>query len=409
MKIVYLNPTGQLGGAERSLLDFIASLRAADSRCSLKLIAAADGPMLDEARTLGAETLVLPLPNALARLGDAGSGGPAGGGQSRLLGTLGRMSFNTPAMVLYATRLRQRLQAAAPDIIHTNGFKMHVFGTWAAPRGVPVLWHMHDYVSARPLMARLLRAQAERCAAVIANSLSVAADVRAAFGPQLRIFPIYNAVDLLRFAPEGPALDLDRLAKLPPPDRPVVRIGLVATMARWKGHEVFLRALKLLAERPAVRGYVIGDALYQTEGSQYQLEELRRLAARLGLDGQVGFTGFVKDAAAAMRALDVVVHASVQPEPFGLVIAEAMACGRAVIVSSAGGAAEIITPDEDALVHEPGSAESLAARLRELVRDPALRTRLGHSAVQAARRRFARPRLGAELLPVYQMLTARAA
>ena len=73
---------------------------------------------------------------------------------------------------------------------------------------------------------------------------------------------------------------------------------------------------------------MIGGTLYQTEGSQYDLEDLRRLAANLGLEGRVGFTGFVDEPAAAMRALDVVVHASTQPEPFGLVIAEAMAGGR---------------------------------------------------------------------------------
>lgn len=133
------------------------------------------------------------------------------------------------------------------------------------------------------------------------------------------------------------------------------------------------------------------------------------MARQLGLDGRVGFTGFVDDAPAAMRALDVVVHASVQPEPFGLVIAEAMACGRAVMVSRAGGAAEIITPGEDALVHEPGSAESLAAGLGELVRDPGLRARLGRGAALAARQRFTRARLSTELLPVYRMLTAKAA
>lgn len=407
MKIVYLNPTAELGGAERSLLDFIASLRAADPRCSLKLLAAADGAMLAEARALGVATGVMPLPPALARLGDAGAGGS--GSRSRVLSMVGRMSLGTPAAALYTARLRRTLCAAAPDLIHTNGFKMHVLGAWAAPRGVPVLWHVHDYVSTRPLMARLMRAHAERCAAVIANSLSVAADVRAACGPRLKVFPIYNAVDLERFAPEGAALDLDRLAGLAPPDGAPVRIGLVATMARWKGHEVFLRALARLPAKPAVRGYVIGGALYQTEGSQYQPDELRRLVQRLGLEGRVGFTGFVKDAAAAMRALDVVVHASVQPEPFGLVIAEAMACGRALVVSRAGGAAEIITPGEDTLAHEPGSAESLAAALGELVRDPALRARLGRSATQAARRRFARARLGAELLPVYRMLAAKAA
>ena len=104
-------------------------------------------------------------------------------------------------------------------------------------------------------------------------------------------------------------------------------------MAQWKGHEVFLRAFKMLAGDPPVRGYVIGGALYETDGSQRDLDELRRLAESLGLSWPVGFTGFVDDAAAAMRALDVVVHASTQPEPFGLVIAEAMACGRAVVVS----------------------------------------------------------------------------
>ncbi len=405
MKIVYLNPSGQIGGAERSLLDFMASLRAAEPGVALELIAGADGALLDEARALGVEARSLAYPHALARLGDAG----AGGGKSGLLGTLGRVSLSTPSVALYTTRLRHALAAAAPDLIHTNGFKMHVLGAWAAPRGVPMLWHIHDYISSRPLMARLMRAHADRCAAAVANSLSVADDVRAACGAQLRVFPIHNAVDLRRFSPEGPALDLDRLAGLAPPSHPVVRIGLVATMARWKGHEVFLHALKMLRGDPMVRGYVIGGALYETENSQCDLEKLRSLAGRLGLAGHVGFTGFVDDAASAMRALDVVVHASTQPEPFGLVVAEAMACGRAVVVSRGGGAAEIVTPGEDALVHEAGCALALAERMGELARDPALRAALGGRAAQAARRRFARERLADELMPIYRLLSAEAA
>jgi glycosyltransferase involved in cell wall biosynthesis len=213
----------------------------------------------------------------------------------------------------------------------------------------------------------------------VANSQSVADDLHAVCGAALRIFPIHNAVDLERFSPAGPALDLDRLAGLAPPVHPAVRIVLVATMARWKGHEVFLRALKMLPADPPVRGYVIGGTLYQTEGSQYDLGDPRRLAANLGLDGRVGFTGFVDEPAAAMRALDVVVHASTQPEPFGLVIAEAMACGRAVVVSGGGGAAERVRPGEDALVHEAGRASALAERIGELARNPALRRSAGRA------------------------------
>src|SRR5207247_439443 len=64
---------------------------------------------------------------------------------------------------------------------------------------------------------------------------------------------------------------------------------------------------------------------------------------------RVGFTGFLDDPASAMRALDIVVHASTQPEPFGLVIAEGMACGRAVIASRSGGSVEFIESGTNAL------------------------------------------------------------
>ena len=117
---------------------------------------------------------------------------------------------------------------------------------------------------------------------------------------------------------------------------------------------------------------------------------------------RVAFTGYVEDAAAAMRGLDVVVHASTEPEPFGLVIVEAMACGRAVVASEAGGAAELIRPGVDALGHAPGDAAQLARRIGELAGDAGLRARLGAEGRATAERRFDRARLAAELVPIYQ-------
>ena len=142
-------------------------------------------------------------------------------------------------------------------------------------------------------------------------------------------------MDLERFSPRGPTLDLDAMAGVPPAPAGTIRVGLVATMARWKGHEVFLRALSMLPKDLPIRGYVIGGPIYSTAGSQRSVEELRALASGLGLNGNAAFTGFVKDSAAAIRALDVVVHASTDPEPFGLVVAEAMACGKPVVASRA--------------------------------------------------------------------------
>jgi glycosyltransferase involved in cell wall biosynthesis len=148
---------------------------------------------------------------------------------------------------------------------------------------------------------------------------------------------------------------------------------------------------------------VIGDAVYHTSGSQYTVEELRALGKANGLGGRVGFTGFVESVHEAMRALDIVVHASTAPEPFGLVIAEAMACGRAVIASDAGGAREIFTRGVDALTHPPGDTEALAACMEQLARNEALRAQLGAAARQTATRRFNRRRLASELAPIYQV------
>jgi glycosyltransferase involved in cell wall biosynthesis len=78
------------------------------------------------------------------------------------------------------------------------------------------------------------------------------------------------------------------------------------------------------------------------------------LAAKLGIAEKTAFTGYVTHAGSAIRTLDILVHASTQPEPFGRVIAEGMACGCAVICSAAGGAAELITEGQDALAHSPG-------------------------------------------------------
>ena len=90
-----------------------------------------------------------------------------------------------------------------------------------------------------------------------------------------------------------------------------------------------------------------------------------------------------------------------EPEPFGLVIAEAMACGKAVVVSQTGGAAEITTPGVDSLVHAPGDATGLARRIEELAADVALRRRIGDAGRATAERSFTRRRLVAELVPIY--------
>jgi glycosyltransferase involved in cell wall biosynthesis len=218
------------------------------------------------------------------------------------------------------------------------------------------------------------------------------------------VVAVLNAVDLARFAPDGPRADLDALSGLAPPPARVVRVGLIATLAWWKGHAVFLAAIARLPRGLPVRAYVVGGPVYGTRGSQQTLDALRTRAGELGIADRVGFTGFVADSASVMRALDVVVHASTEPEPFGLVIAEAMAAGRPVLVSAAGGAAELVRDGATALTYVPGDVAALAACLERVVGDEALRDRLGREAHAEASRRFSRTRMAHELADVYRAI-----
>jgi glycosyltransferase involved in cell wall biosynthesis len=405
MRIVYLNPCGQMGGAEMSLMDLLASMRAAEPSWQFWLVLGEDGPLVDQAKSAGVQVIVAPFPTALARLGDSGSGS---------IGSLWSCLTAAAGTIRYARNLRRTLAELEPDIVHSNGFKMHVLGAWCSPgkshpKNAPLIWHVRDYVSTRPLMKWLLRLHAKRATAAIGNSLSVANDVQKVCGSGLETNCIYNAIDLKRYSPLGEKTDLDSLAGLQPAPRGTVRVGLAATLAHWKGHAVFLKALARLPQDLPIRAYVIGGAIYQTENSQRSLDELRALAAKLGIAERVGFTGYVADTAGAIRSLDVLVHASTQPEPFGRVIAEGMASGCAVICSAAGGAAELITEGHDALAHPPGDDAALAARIVELVRDPELRARLGRSGRITAEQRFERGRLAEQLVPLYQRLAGHAA
>jgi glycosyltransferase involved in cell wall biosynthesis len=395
VRVVYLSPTGALGGAETSLLAMLASVRRARPSWPLHLVAATAGPLIASAGDLGVSTSVLPFPAALARLGEHGA--TTDRRRMRFAMNVGRAAASVAA---YGARLRREIRRVGPDLIHSNGLKMHVLAAWAGNR--PLVWHLHDYSLPRPFTAQLLRWSARRCAILIANSTSVADDARVAIGNGMKIVRIYNAMDLDRFSPRGNTADLDRLAGLAPAPPGTVRLGLLGTFARWKGHEAFLRAVARLPRDLPCRAYVIGDAVYQTDGSQYRRAELEHVAASLGIADRVGFTGFVRQSDAALRALDIVVHASTSPEPFGLVVAEAMACGRAVIVSQAGGAAELVTAGVDALPHTPGNVDELSARMATLVADVGLRARLSSAARRTAEQKFDLGRLARELVPVYE-------
>ncbi|MCU0705354.1 MAG: glycosyltransferase family 4 protein [Fimbriiglobus sp.] len=311
----------------------------------------------------------------------------------KILG-LGRTALSSSLPTIdFLRRLRAILRRLRPEVVHSNGLNTHLLARAVVPSGVPVSWHVHDFYSERPLMAQLLKYVQNGVAGAVAITEAVKRDFESVV-PSVPVTVVLNAVDTDHFSPaECSGSELDRLAGLPPTNS--VRVGLVATYANWKGQGVFLEALAMLPPG-LVRGYLVGGPIYTTAGSQCSRAELETKADQLGLTRRIGFVPFQPDPKDVYRNLDVVVHASTRPEPFGLTIAEAMSCGRAVVVSAAGGAAELFTDGIDALGHPPGDVSALAAVLTKLATDADLRRRLGFAARKTAVQRFAAGRFAGE-------------
>lgn len=398
--VLFLNPVGVIGGAERVLLSAVDAVRRLRPSWRVSVVLLDGGPLEERLADLGVDVHVVSLPPAFSRLGDTQL--RAGNAASRLWQLAWTTLKSAPSGWNFLRRLRRVVRDLNPTLIHSNGMKTHLFAYLAGLNHAPVVWHLHDYCSQRPVMAKVLKRISRNVTGAVAVSESVKSDAKAII-PELNTTVVMNAVDTDHFTPAlARGTDLDRLAGLALAPTGVIRIGLVATYANWKGQDVFLDAVAKLSHEPSIRAYIVGGPIYETAGSQFTLSELRSRASALGIRQRVGFVPFQPDPAAVYQMLDIVVHASARPEPFGLTIAEAMACGRAVVVARAGGAAELFTPNFDGIGHEPGDACNLAGAIQWLVADSNLRKRLETNARTTAERNFHLSRFSDELISFYE-------
>jgi glycosyltransferase involved in cell wall biosynthesis len=400
MRILFLTPAANLGGAERCTLDLVSSISAFAPRAEIGLIAGADGPMLQDAEALGVRVIRLPFGTRLAQVGDSAlrsQGARAFEGFARRLARAANDAAD------YARRLRTAIRDFSPSVLHSNGNKMHLLA--AAARGhAPLIWHIHDFIGERPVISRAMRMCAWRANGAIAISNAVARDIERVI-PRMPTTTIHDAIDTDVFAPLGPVANLDRLAGRGAGSAGTLRVGLVATYARWKGHDVFLRAASHLMScsgLPDIRFYVVGGPIYETAASQYDQDELSALVRQLGLTRSVCFVPFQRQIQDVYRALDIVVHASSRPEPFGRTIAEGMASGKAVVVTRDGGASELFVDGVDAIGVPSRDPAALADALRALIADGHRRAALGHAARATAVRCYSRARLAGEVFGAYR-------
>jgi glycosyltransferase involved in cell wall biosynthesis len=149
-----------------------------------------------------------------------------------------------------------------------------------------------------------------------------------------------------------------------------------------KGYDVMLRALPhIIRDIPAVHYVIIGTG----EGAYEQ--QLKTLAAALGIADRVHFVGFQDDVTPFLSALSLYVHPA-RMEGFGIAVVEALAAGKAVVATRVGGLPEVVDHGRTGLLVAADHPEELSTAVLSLLHDDVRRNAMGQRAVQAARERF---------------------
>lgn len=365
------------GGVERGTVDVARALVEAGWRA---IVVSRGGPMVHELERVGATHVTLPVhsKNPLAW----------------------RSTYDRLVDLIWRERV---------DLVHARS-RMPAWLAWRAARRnrVPFVTTFHQRPAAATALKRAYNSVMVKGDRVIAISHYVAERLVAEYGlDPARLRVIQRGVDLGLFDPDR--VTAERLVRLTerwrvPDGVPVVM--LPARVTQWKGHGLLVEALARL-EPGSFHCLMVGE-----DGGRRSVKAaLEPKIARLGLTPHIHFVGRCDDMPAAYKMADVVVSASLDPEPFGRVMIEAQAMGRPIVAADHGGARETVLPGETGWLVKPNDAAALADGIRAaLALDGAARDRLATRAVAHVRENFSRYQMCARTLAVYsELLDAQAA
>ena len=340
-RVLFVDHTGQIGGAELVLLDVV------EGRRNSSVFLFEKGPLSDAMIEKGLDLIASKWGNGLSQ-------------------------FRRDSSVLTAIPLAGRLiaivgeiaQAARRhDVVYANSQKAFVLSAIAnIIVSRPLIWHLHDIISSAHF-GRTQRMVQVRLANWRASKVIVPSEAAA-----LAFVDAGGRRDLIDIVPNGLTVDTEPRSpnelrqELGLPTGPLV--GVFSRLVAWKGQHVLLKAL---AGLPEVNCIVVGDALF---GEADYAASLSQLVVDLHLQQRVFFLGHRNDVPRLMKAVDVMVHPSIDPEPFGRTLVEAMLAGVPVIASDAGAAPDILDGGRAGTLVPPNDPQALAEAIASVLAKP---------------------------------------
>ena len=253
-------------------------------------------------------------------------------------------------------------------------WKGHLYSGLAAQLAkLPSVWYQLENPGELTLLKRL--ANVLPASGIITLSKS-GEQVQSQLKPNCPIKLVYPGASIDRFNPSVlPSIQEVREKLGLPNDRPI--IGIIGRLQKWKGMHVLVEAM------PKILNHY-SDTLCLVVGGKHNFEpeyedQIARRITELGITDNVRMVGLQRNVPEWMQAMDVIVHAS-DHEPFGIVVVEAMAMGKAVVASASGGPTEIITSELNGLLANYGDSEQLANAVIRYLDDQNFRYKIGQEA-----------------------------
>ena len=267
------------------------------------------------------------------------------------------------------------------DILHLNN-SLNTNHDWMlAAKLSGTTWISHER-GISPNLSRTARSLGGAADCIICMSRVIGDPLLAQGLERTKVVVIYDGIDPSRITVKTPPEELRATYRIGHDD-PV--IGIVGNIKDWKGQETVVRATAIIKESwPGVRCLLVGGFGVDDPHKAH----LDRLIEKLGLRDQVVFTGFQSNPADFLNIMDVVVHASILPEPFGMVNLEAMYMKKAVVSTNVGGPTEIFSEGDDGILIQPGSPTALAEKITLLLGHSEFRLAMGVKAHESVLRKF---------------------
>ena len=178
--------------------------------------------------------------------------------------------------------------------------------------------------------------------------------------------------------------------------------GIFGRVVSWKGIVEFVNAAaKVIVQRPDTCAFIVGDC---SDGEKSYHDKVVSLINNYGLTDKIVLTGYRSDAPVLMGHMSIIVHASIRPEPFGMVIIEGMAMGKPIVATRAGGPMDIVVDGETGILVEPSDADAMASAILCLLNDPEKASIMGRQGRKRVMSIFSKERYAAQVEGVYAEL-----